>query len=53
MPVMRGEDSEGYFYRYGKSGKKYYYNPNKKQSREKAKHLASIQGKAVKAQQNK
>jgi hypothetical protein len=27
MPIYNQKDSKGYYYRYGNSGKKYYYNP--------------------------
>lgn len=47
MPVERGKDSIGYFYRYGKSGSKYHYNPGCKAMREDAKRLAHLQGRAI------
>ena len=37
IPVINGSDSNGRFYRWGKSGKKYYYTPNNEKSREDAK----------------
>ncbi len=46
MPVTRGHDSKGSFYRWGKLAK-YYYTPRDKASREKAKRLANRQGRAV------
>lgn len=52
MPVERGRDKDGTFYRWGKSGKKYYYTPNNKQSREQAKTKALRQGRAIKASQH-
>jgi hypothetical protein len=52
MPVKRGKDSKGSFYRYGKSGKKYHYKEGDKSSRERAKEKAKKQGKAVHASEN-
>ncbi len=49
MPVARGHDSHGSYYRYGKTGKKYYYKPNNVQSRKIAKIKAGKQGKATKS----
>ena len=53
MPIMREETTKdgervGYF-QYGSSGKKYYYEPGNKQSREKAYQKALKQMKAIKA----
>ncbi len=47
MPVLRGHDSKGSFYRYGKHGKKYYYKTNEPVSRVRAKAKAKKQGKAA------
>jgi len=47
MPVRRGKDSKGPFYRWGFSGKKYYYLSGNKRSREVAFRKAFIQGKAI------
>lgn len=47
MPVRSGKDSKGSFYRYGESGKKYYYKTNDKVSRSRAKKKAKAQEKAV------
>lgn len=52
MPVRRGKDSKGSFYRWG-SGKKYYYKTGSDSSRKKAKKKAAIQGHAIKRQSNK
>lgn len=46
MPVMRGTDTFGAFYRYGLRGKKYYYLVGDPASREAAKALAARQGRA-------
>lgn len=43
------KDSKGYFCRWGSSGKKYYYNPNDKASRERARKKANKQGAAARA----
>ena len=47
MPTASGKDSKGSYYRWGSSGKKYYYIPNDKKSREKAKEKANKQGIAI------
>lgn len=50
MPTKCGQkDSKGYFCRWGSSGKKYYYNPNDKSSRERARKKADKQGAAAHA----
>ena len=53
MPVERGYTTEdgkkvGY-YRWGKSGKKYTYNPGNDKARERAKKKAARQGRAIKS----
>ncbi len=48
MPTKRGKDSRGSFYRWGKSGKKYYYTTGNRSMRETAKALADKQGRAIK-----
>ncbi len=48
MPVMIGKDSEGCYARWGKEGKKYYYECGNTQAREKASNKAKEQGKAIK-----
>lgn len=47
MPVMLGKDKSGSFARWGVKGKKYYYIPNNKVSRESAKLKALKQGRAI------
>jgi hypothetical protein len=47
MPVHRGIDSKGSYYRWGKSGKKYYYKVGSSTSREKAKAKAHLQARAI------
>lgn len=49
MPVARGKDSSGPFYRYGTHGKKYYYTLNDKKSREDAFKRAKLQERAIHA----
>lgn len=51
MPVASGRDSKGTFYRYGKSGKKYYYKSEA--SRKKAKKQAMIQAYAIEKSQER
>lgn len=53
MPARRGRDRKGSFYRWGNSGKKYYYSPGSKISRERAKEKAEKQGRAIKADQSR
>jgi hypothetical protein len=54
MPIVRGhdKDKQKYFYKYGKSGKKYFYTANDKTSRTRAKRNAEIQGRAINISQN-
>ena len=52
MPVLRGKDSKGSYYRWGENGKKYYYKSGSEQSRERAKSKAALQGRAIKASQH-
>lgn len=47
MPVRRGKDSKGTYYKWGDSGKKYYYETGNKKSREKAKEKARTQARAI------
>jgi hypothetical protein len=49
MPTHRGKDSEGPYYRWGDSGKKYHYKSGDKSSRERAKDKADKQGRAARA----
>jgi hypothetical protein len=53
MPIKRGTDSKGPFFRYGLSGKKYYYTPGDKESRDKARNKAGKQAQAIKASQSR
>ncbi len=45
MPVKRGHDKKGKFYRYGKTGKKYYFKTEAQRKR--AKQKAMIQAYAI------
>lgn len=47
MPVHRGKDSDGPYYQWGDSGKKYHYESGDKDSRERAKKKAERQGQAA------
>lgn len=49
MPVRRGRNSEGSYYQWGQSGKKYQYTSGDKSSRESAKKKAEKQGQAARA----
>jgi hypothetical protein len=49
MPVERGKDRIGPFYRWGKHGTKYRYTPNDARSRESAHARATRQGQAAHA----
>ena len=55
MPVVEGVEggilphTHNYFYRWGSSGKKYYFKPNDEVSRMIAKDKATKQGDAVRA----
>ena len=49
MPVRRGKDKDGAYYRWGESGKKYRYETGNERSRQAAKKKAEKQGQAVKA----
>jgi hypothetical protein len=51
MPINRGHDAEGPFYRWGVKGKKYHYKTDDKKGREKAKAEARKQGRAAKARE--
>ncbi len=43
MPLIRGRN----YYKFGDTGKKYYYIPNNQPSREIAKQKALLQGRAI------
>jgi hypothetical protein len=49
MPVRRGLDLFGSFFRYGIRGKKYYFMPNNANSRQTAYKKAAAQQKAIHA----
>lgn len=49
MPTESGEDFRGKYYRWGKRGKKYYFNPLSAISIAKAKSRADRQGRAIKS----
>jgi len=53
MPLIKMIDSIGPFYKWGQSGKKYYYIPRNAQSRNKAKQKALKQGRAINASKYK
>jgi hypothetical protein len=52
MPVERGKDKDGPFYRWGKHGARYHYKSGNKKSRELAHDKAAKQGRAIKWQQS-
>lgn len=47
MPVKRGQDSQGCYYRWGESGAKYHYKCGDEQAAQRAKKKAEQQGKAI------
>lgn len=47
MPIHRGNDENGAFYQWGKSGKKYYYQPGNAKSRGDAIKRARRQAAAI------
>jgi hypothetical protein len=47
MPIYRGKDEAGYFYRWGKHGKKYYFDPHNPSSAKEAKNKAGRQARAA------
>lgn len=47
MPVKRGSDDRGPFYRWGDSGKRYRYTPGNEASRKRARDRAVLQGRAA------
>lgn len=47
MPIHSGKDSEGSFYQWGETGKKYYFNPEDKESKSRAKNKAEAQQTAI------
>lgn len=49
VPVHRSKDSDGPYYQWGDSGKKYHYEAGNTESREAAKEKAKKQGRAARA----
>jgi hypothetical protein len=49
MPVRRGKDKDGPFYRWGDHGKRYHYTAGDGRSRDQAKQQAARQGQAAHA----
>ena len=47
MPIRQGRDAKGTFYQFGNHGKKYYYVPGNKMSKDTAKLKARRQAIAV------
>lgn len=47
MPVQRGKDSNGPYYKWGQNGKRYYYSSGNTSSRTRAHHKAEKQGRAI------
>jgi len=52
MPVMRGKDGKGPYFKWGEHGKAYHYKSGNKSSRERARKRAARQGRAIKRSQN-
>ena len=53
MPIERGHDIQGPYYRWGSTGKKYHYTAKNSLSRTRAKNYALRQGRAIKAAQER
>lgn len=47
MPIHTGQDKNGKFYQWGKTGKKYYFKPEDKQSKQRALNKAKKQQTAI------
>ena len=47
MPLHRSKDSKGSYYQFGATGKKYYYQSNNTNQRNKAKEKAKRQSRAI------
>lgn len=47
MPIHRGEDKEGAFYQWGRTGKKFHFDPSSPQSKSKALNSAQRQQSAI------
>ena len=52
MPIIRGKDKNGPYYKFGESGHKYYYKVNHPSSRRIAKNKAKHQGIAIHSHEN-
>jgi len=52
MPINRGKDKKGLYYRFGRKGKKYHYTAGNTNSRRAAKSKARKQAKAIKSRSN-
>jgi hypothetical protein len=52
MPVQRGRDSQGPYYKWGNRGHHYYYLAGNKRSRERAYNRALKQGRAILVRRN-
>jgi len=52
MPIIKSTKNGKPCYKWGKSGKCYTYQPNNKESRERAKQKALKQGQAIKSKEN-
>jgi hypothetical protein len=53
MPIVRGIDGIGPFFRYGKSGKKFHYSFHNEISEKYAYHRALLQAQAIHASQTR
>lgn len=53
MPVERGHDAKGPFYRWGTHGKKYRYTAGNPSSRVRAQNKAAKQGRAIQASKHR
>lgn len=49
MPILKRKDSKGHYYRYGTSGKKYYFDPLSSRSNKIAHNKALKQTQAINA----
>ena len=52
MPLVKGKDKEGHFYRWGRHGKRYYYQVGNKLSEMEASWRALRQGKVIEMRMN-
>jgi hypothetical protein len=51
MPVFQRVDARGYYFQWGDTGKKYYFDPSSLVSSARARQKAHKQGRAVRARQ--